>query len=58
MTVGAGQPGYRLGLPAWAFAGWRGRRAMYLYLWGFVVLGLAYFGSRYILEYILGRSWS
>ena len=40
------------------FAGWRGRRAMYLYLWGFVVLGLAYFGSRYILEYILGRSWS
>jgi len=40
------------------FAGWRGRRAIYLYLWGFVVLGLAYFGSRYILEGVLGRSWS
>ncbi|MEM9209390.1 MAG: cytochrome c biogenesis protein CcsA [Pseudomonadota bacterium] len=38
------------------FAGWRGRRAVYLYLWGFVVLWLAYFGSRYILE-ALGRSW-
>jgi uncharacterized protein YecE (DUF72 family) len=25
MTAHAGQPGYRLGLPAWAFAGWRGR---------------------------------
>ncbi len=40
------------------FAGWRGRRAVYLYLWGFLVLGLAYFGSRYILEYVLGRSWN
>ncbi len=39
------------------FAGWRGRLAVYLYLWGFLMLGLAYFGSRYILEYILGRSW-
>ena len=39
------------------FAGWRGRRAVFLYLWGFVVLGLAYFGSRYILEALLGRSW-
>ncbi len=40
------------------FAGWRGKRAVYLYLWGFVILCLAYFGSRYVLEEILGRSWS
>jgi ABC-type uncharacterized transport system permease subunit len=40
------------------FAGWRGRRAVALYLWGFVTLGLAYFGSRYILEQILGRTWT
>jgi ABC-type uncharacterized transport system permease subunit len=40
------------------FAGWRGKRAIYLYLWGFLFLGLAYFGSRFVLEEILGRSWS
>lgn len=40
------------------FAGWRGKRAVYLYLCGFVILCLAYFGSRYVLEEILGRSWS
>lgn len=40
------------------FAGWRGQRAVYLYLWGFMMLGLAYFGSRYVLEYVLGRSWN
>lgn len=39
------------------FAGWRGRRAVYLYLWGFLVLGLAYFGTRFVLENVLGRSW-
>jgi ABC-type uncharacterized transport system permease subunit len=39
------------------FAGWRGKRAVYLYLWGFFILGLAYFGSRIILESVLGRSW-
>lgn len=39
------------------FAGWRGRRAVYLYLGGFVMLGLAYFGSRFILEFVLDRSW-
>ena len=39
------------------FAGWRGRRAIYLYLGGFVILCLAYFGSRYILEEMLQRSW-
>jgi len=38
-------------------AGWRGRRAVKLYLWGFAALCLAYFGSRYILEEILHRSW-
>jgi ABC-type uncharacterized transport system permease subunit len=41
-----------------AFAGWRGRRAIYLYLGGFVILCLAYFGSRFILEELLNRSWS
>lgn len=40
------------------FAGWRGKRAIYLYLLGFTILCLAYFGSRYILEEVLGRSWS
>ena len=40
------------------FGGWRGKRAVYLYLWGFAFLCLAYFGTRYILEEILGRSWS
>ena len=39
------------------FAGWRGRRAVYLYLGGFLILCLAYFGSRFVLEEILGRSW-
>lgn len=38
-------------------AGWRGKTAVYLYLWGFAILGLAYFGSRFVLEEILGRSW-
>ena len=40
------------------FAGWRGKRAVYLYLCGFALLCLAYFGSRFILEEILNRSWS
>lgn len=39
------------------FAGWRGRRAVYLYLGGFVILCLAYFGSRFVLEELLNRSW-
>ena len=38
-------------------SGWRGRRAVYLYLGGFLLLCLAYFGSRVILEVVLGRSW-
>lgn len=40
------------------FAGWRGRPAVFLYLWGFAMLGLAYFGSRFVLENVLGRSWN
>jgi ABC-type uncharacterized transport system permease subunit len=40
------------------FAGWRGRRAVSLYLWGFATLGLAYFGTRYILEQVFGRTWT
>ena len=39
------------------FAGWRGKRAVYLYLWGFAFLCLAYFGSRFVLEEVLNRSW-
>ena len=39
------------------FAGWRGRRAVYLYLASFLILSLAYFGSRYVLEELLKRSW-
>lgn len=38
-------------------AGWRGRRAVILYLAGYAILVLAYFGSRIILEEFLGRSW-
>jgi ABC-type uncharacterized transport system permease subunit len=40
------------------FAGWRGKRAVYLYLSGFAFLCLAYFGSRFVLEELLGRTWS
>jgi len=40
------------------FAGWRGKRAVKLYLGGFLLLCLAYFGVRLILELILDRSWS
>ena len=39
------------------FRGWRGKRAVRLYLGGFGLLCLAYFGSRFILEEILNRSW-
>ncbi len=37
--------------------GWRGRRAVSLSLAGIVLLLLAYFGSKLVLEVILGRSW-
>ena len=39
------------------FAGWRGARAIKLYLGGFLLLFVAYFGTRFILEQ-LSRSWS
>ena len=37
--------------------GWRGRTALRLTLTGFFVLLLAYVGSRFVLEVVLGRSW-
>lgn len=37
--------------------GWRGKKAIHWTLGGFVVLALAYFGSRLVLEVILGRHW-
>lgn len=40
----------------WRF-GWRGRTALRWTLSGFVLLGLAYFGSKFVLESILGRHW-
>ena len=43
-------------LGRWRF-GWRGRTALYWMLGGFVLLGLAYFGSKLVLESILGRHW-
>ncbi len=39
------------------FRGWRGKRAVRLYLGGYALLCLAYFGSRLILEQVFGRSW-
>lgn len=39
------------------FAGWRGKRAVYLYLSGFAFLCIAYFGARFVLEELLNRSW-
>jgi ABC-type uncharacterized transport system permease subunit len=38
------------------FYGWRGRRALRWTMAGFIVLLLAYVGSRFVLEVILGRS--
>jgi ABC-type uncharacterized transport system permease subunit len=40
----------------WRF-GWRGRMARYWTLGSFFILGLAYFGSKLVLENILGRHW-
>ena len=37
--------------------GWRGRQALRFLLAGYVTLALAYFGSRFVLEGILGRHW-
>jgi ABC-type uncharacterized transport system permease subunit len=37
------------------FYGWRGRTALRWTLAGFVLLLLAYIGSRFVLEVVLGR---
>lgn len=37
--------------------GWRGRAAVRWTLWGFGVLALSYFGSKFVLEHLLGRHW-
>jgi len=41
----------------WRF-GWRGRIATSWTLGGFALLGLAYFGSKIVLESVLGRHWT
>ncbi len=38
--------------------GWRGRTAVRWTLWGYGLLLLAYFGSKFVLETLLGRQWS
>ncbi len=43
-------------LGRWRF-GWRGRQALRWTLAGYVLLGLSYFGSKLILENILGKHW-
>ncbi len=43
-------------LGRWQF-GWRGRKAVRWVISGYVVLLLAYFGSRLILELVFGRQW-
>ena len=40
------------------YAGWRGTRIIKLYLSGFILLFIAYFVVRLILEQVLNRSWS
>ena len=37
--------------------GWRGRKALRFTIAGFVILALAYFGSKFVLENLLGRHW-
>jgi len=56
-----------LALTAWVFFGvlligrlrfgWRGRKALRWTFAGYVLLGLAYFGSKVILEDVLGKHW-
>lgn len=41
-----------------AIRGWRGRIAMRFTLWGFVILLLAYVGSRFVVEVLLNRGLS
>ncbi len=40
----------------WRF-GWRGRKAARYTIAGFIVLAIAYFGSKFVLEILLGRHW-
>ena len=40
----------------WRF-GWRGRKAARYTIAGFIVLAVAYFGSKFVLEIVLGRHW-
>jgi ABC-type uncharacterized transport system permease subunit len=40
----------------WRF-GWRGRQALRWTLAGYALLGLSYFGSKLILENVLGKHW-
>jgi ABC-type uncharacterized transport system permease subunit len=40
----------------WRF-GWRGRKAARYTIAGFLVLAAAYFGSKFVLEILLGRHW-
>jgi ABC-type uncharacterized transport system permease subunit len=37
--------------------GWRGRSAVRWTLWGFGILAVAYFGVKFVLEYMFGRHW-
>ncbi len=37
--------------------GWRGRQALRFTIGGFVMLALAYFGSKFVLEVVLGEHW-
>jgi ABC-type uncharacterized transport system permease subunit len=43
-------------LGRWRF-GWRGRKALRWTLAGYVLLGLSYFGSKLVLEQVLGKHW-
>ena len=45
-----------LALGRWRL-GWRGKTALRWVLGGFVLLALAYFGSKIVLELLLGRQW-
>lgn len=37
--------------------GWRGRQALRFLLTGYVILALAYFGTKFVLEVVLDRHW-
>jgi len=37
--------------------GWRGRQALWFTVAGFLILALAYFGTKFVLENLLGRHW-